>query len=170
MQHLKTGEELRLRDGVSHPPFGHFLSAIPREEIAFVEVGRTKDCNENVEYTLTCNLYLKQGVIRVEPDWCGYKELRSSEIVSSLLLPLIFHGLMPVTMIDDGERLDPIPDRAAILFNTIFELSGYPRQDNKEAYITQLSDALEIAESGLRGVNAFAEWDKRSKDRIANKY
>lgn len=135
----------------SHPDFSSLLGAISPQEIGNIKIFARTDQNNAVKATLACDILLVNGVVRVTPQWCAYKEARASEIISSLLVPIHARALQGKTYIIDGsgaiDRLLHGSDFESELQN-IFSLSGYPNSYDSK-YIKQLKVATEVGSASI---------------------
>jgi hypothetical protein len=124
-----NGRELIITDDSTSPSFHVFLNKLSDDHIGFIEIHASTDINGCVDRTLTCEMFLLSGHVSVRPHWCAWKELRSNEIVTTLLVPLHLRGLEKNTYIrwdnGDTELLSKDDDYKTELEN-IFRLSGYP--------------------------------------------
>ncbi len=120
-------------DASTHPAgFAKILSLLDADDIGLTVIGRRTDVNDNVKYTLDCQLLLEEGILHVQPHWTAYKEIRAEEIVTTLLRPLMKKGLFSRTFINDNYESNyhdwqSISELSEIeLVSIIFNLAGYP--------------------------------------------
>ena len=89
--------------------------------------------------------------VRVTPQWCAYKEIRSSEIISSLLVPIHARALQDKTYVvnSDGtmDKLLHGTDFESELQN-IFNLSKYPGSYDSK-YIKPLMVATDVGRANI---------------------
>ena len=101
---------LEIMDGTSHPDFSSLLGAISPAEIGNIRIFARSDQNDALKATLACDILLVNGVVRVTPQWCAYKEIRSSEIISSLLVPIHARALQDKTYVVNSDgTMDKLP-------------------------------------------------------------
>ncbi len=124
---LNSSGFLDIYDGTSHPRFSSFLDTLFLNEIGMIQIGQRKDVNNNVKATLDCSIFLTNGIIRVTAHWCAYKEIRASEIIGSLLNPLVENKLIEKTFIKvPDNNIKPLSKDKEIATKQLFALSGYP--------------------------------------------
>ena len=168
-----VGGELVISDGTSEPEFEKLLGNLLESSIGLIELESQSHINSNVRATLSCSIFLPQGVIRVQPHWCAYKESRADELVSSLLVPLHLNAMIDKTSIRwSHDEFYPLLEDGLYreeLFQ-IFRLAKYPfksdleKDDRLERYIMNLDWADEVSAKGLKGEEAETAYyeDKRS--------
>lgn len=141
---------LVLQDDTSMPPFPSLLDNIDTDQIGLLEISpRDYPSSPCITSVLTCKLVLPQGCLEVQANWTSYKAIRSDELISTLLDPLLRHGLRTRTnlMFDDECRpLDSYDTEGMI--NALFELTGdrLDETDRMSRY-TKLVLNAELAES-----------------------
>tara|TARA_R110002050_G_scaffold188556_1_gene323140 strand:- start:2775 stop:3392 length:618 start_codon:yes stop_codon:yes gene_type:complete len=128
----------------SSPAFPELMSMLPHEEIGLIEIYAKTDVNEMMNATLACDIFLENGVVSVVPHWCAYKEIRSREIVSTLLVPLIKNNAYNKSFIREGGKKYMLPRENNELLNKIFSLSRYPHA-GLNLDITECINSLNIA-------------------------
>lgn len=142
---LKTHNNLVILScGTSMPSFAELMSMIPQEDIGFIEIYARTDVNSMMNATLACDIFLPNGVVSVVPHWCAYKEIRASEIVSTLLVPLIKNNAFNKSFIREGGEKYTLPITSNELLDRIFLLSGYPHA-GRHLDITECINELTIA-------------------------
>lgn len=130
-----AGGTVIVNDGTSYPDFADFLSVISCDDVGKVEISSRSDINENVNATLYVDLYFASGVVSIRPHWCAYKDIRSHEILTTLLLPLYEHGLHTRSfLVDDGtgkkwlfddlKRVSDLDETE--LLTSVFSMAKYP--------------------------------------------
>lgn len=132
----------------SMPDFDVFMSQLKIDEVGMVVISARTDVNESVGTTLDCTIYFSNGTINVRPHWCGYKETRADEIISTLIAPLIKNGCHERTYVvnSDGER-------------------SLIDKDFKDAINTVMSVANS---SGVFDSTALENWVRRLRDVVLN--
>ncbi|PJD95615.1 MAG: hypothetical protein CK426_09275 [Legionella sp.] len=156
-----SNNRLILIDGTSSPDFDGLLVALSAMEIHSVEIEARNDINSNVTATLACNITFLNGVICIRPHWCGYKSIRSDEILSTLLLPIYLHALdKKVVLIVDGKKIT-LPNDSNGAVSAIFSLASYPQQENMRIYVEDVAQAKNIVENGVCSFDAWEEYRKR---------
>lgn len=142
---------LEIMDGTSHPDFSSLLGAISPAEIGNIRIFARSDQNDALKATLACDILLVNGVVRVTPQWCAYKEIRSSEIISSLLVPIHARALQDKSYVvnSDGtmDKLLHGTDFESELQN-IFNLSKYPGSYDSK-YIKPLMVATDVGRANI---------------------
>ncbi|WP_198266666.1 hypothetical protein [sulfur-oxidizing endosymbiont of Gigantopelta aegis] len=131
----KVDGYLDLTHGTSHPPFVQLMDLFGKGDIGFSVITARKDVNASVEATLDCSLYLDEGVIRVVPHWCAYKEIRASEIRDTLMSPLFRHGMIGkvfLSLAEDKAGLIALANNEKEALAQLFALSGYPTMKLKD--------------------------------------
>ncbi|MCC0090621.1 hypothetical protein [Aeromonas veronii] len=156
------GGKVMLSDGTSYPRFWEFISKLEFVEIGFIEIYARMDMNDSVKATLACDIVLQEGIVSVVPQWCGYKEIRADEIVSTLLVPLHLKNLQGKTYLRESENVV-----GSLLVGTsyqdeleqVFALAKYPYamdSGHKRAeYIDSLTCATNIA---IRNLSPDEAW------------
>ncbi len=153
-----VGGELVIVDETSCPDFGMFIEKLLPSEIGFIDIESREDINKSVKATLSCSLFLSQGVVHVRSHWCAYKEARAEEIVSSLLVPLHRNGLTVKASIRwSDDEISPLIEEDDFREEVIqvFRLAKYPydRHDDKnnkmDVYVTDLARASEAYGKGF---------------------
>ncbi|WP_421526835.1 hypothetical protein [Pseudomonas brenneri] len=122
---LGEHKSLIASDGTSAPPFPELLDGVDVNQIGLVRIGGRTDINQSTP-TLDCTLIFVEGPLHVRPHWTAYKELRSWEIIRTLLIPLRNTGLVSRTVvkIDGNEQRFPLdPERQVRL---LFQVAGHP--------------------------------------------
>lgn len=89
----KNGNKITLNDDSSMPEFRGFIENINPCMVGAIMIYARTDINDAVPATLACDIMLDQGIVSVVTNWCGYKESRADEIMSTLLMPLHLSGL-----------------------------------------------------------------------------
>lgn len=161
-----NNNQLVVQDGTSRPDFRSFLDRLDIDEIVCIEVEARTDINDSVTATLACNIYLDNGVISVRPHWCGYKKIRSDEVMSTLILPLYLNALeKKVTLMDDDQNtLTSLTPEQVI--KKIFTLSRYPSQEEFNDYVLHLNSAIQVVKDGITGSLGSVELDKRRRNKL----
>lgn len=128
----KMDGNIILSDGTSHPNFDELLNCINTRSIGGIYIEQETTVNDNVKATLSCSLFLAEGIIKVLPHWCAYKQIRADEIITTLLCPLHRENLEAITYlkVTDGEghkykKLVHGDDYSREI-KDVLELSGYP--------------------------------------------
>lgn len=168
-----NNREVVLSDGTSSPEFGELLAHIDPSMIGFIEIYARTDVNQNVNATLACDLYLLDGKLTIKAHWCAYKEIRSDEIIHTLLVPIHLANLQSRTFIrkKEGkkERLLEYADDYASELRRIFDVSTYKNQERIPDYILSLRACEEVVKSGIAGAQAIKEfYDIRLKIKSLN--
>ncbi len=166
---------LIINHGSSHPPFEELLSKIDPDTIGKIQITDRDDINSNVKATLQCSIWLPDGAFHIQAHWCAYKEIRSGEIVSTLLKPIHLMGLENKTFFEDepGELRNILSGNDYDTeLNDIFCIAGYPRvytyddeaKDAMKYYISQLDCATKAFKKHPEDYDAAAdEYNKLAK-------
>lgn len=105
-----VGGKFILSHDSSCPDFNELLSGMNLNNVGKVEIEQHTDLNPAVPCTLACKLYLDEGVLDIQAQWCAYKQIRAEEIFSSLIAPLHKHKLANKTFLiwsdTEKSRLD----------------------------------------------------------------
>lgn len=129
----------------SGPDFDKLLAGIPADQIKRIDVGARTDQNPNVNATLECSIWLNGGVIRVRPQWCAWSANRADELVSTLLVPLVQHGVMSkVCVIDQVGLRHRLPNNFHGIVQSVFTLAGYPDAANSAEYGNRLPQYISL--------------------------
>lgn len=116
---------LEATDGTSAPPFMKLLKGLDLDHVGMLQIKGRRDVNENTG-TLSCTLFFVEGTLEVSAHWCAWKELRASEIISTLLGPLITMDLLDRTLILDNGMESGLPKDSESLVQALFRLAGTP--------------------------------------------
>jgi len=170
--------QVRISDITTSPKFWDFIDRIQPSSVGYIEIYARTDINDTVEATLACDIVLDNGVLSVTPHWCAYKDIRTGEIVSTLLVPLYLNGLHGRTYLrwEDGQ-IDNL-SRAmqwghGEVLKKVFKLSKYPsagveylddEPNRVSRYIRELKIADEVAKEGLRGEEALKSFWERIRN------
>lgn len=122
---LGEHKSLIASDGTSAPPFPQLLDSVDVNQIGLVRIGGRTDINQNTP-TLECTLIFVEGPLHVRPHWTAYKELRSWEIIRTLLMPLRSTGLASRTVVQIGGNEQPLPSDPEKQVRLLFEVAGHP--------------------------------------------
>ncbi|MGQ4602171.1 hypothetical protein [Aeromonas veronii] len=156
------GRKVIISDGTSYPRFWEFISRVELMEIGCIEINARRDMNDSVKATLACDIILQEGIVSVVTQWCGYKEIRSDEIVSTLLAPLHLRNLHGKTYIREGENSVErllISSSYQDELERIFSLAKYPSAMNSEKKRTEYINALTCATNiGIRSLSPDDAW------------
>ncbi len=141
------GGSLIFTDETSSPNFWELINQIVTEDIGFIEIYARYDVNDSVKATLGCDIILLNGILSVQAHWCAYKEIRTREIIDTLLVPLHLKNLQNKTYIrwDDG-RTEPLLHRDDYVteLKKVLQLANYPTAISyAESYKTTLECATE---------------------------
>lgn len=132
-------------DGSTAPPFAQLLDNLDTTKIGLVRITGRTDVNVNTG-TLQCTLVFVEGPFHIRPDWCAWKELRASEIIGTLLIPLIRHGLLGRIVLPQYQKDRPFPTEPADMVRELFQLAGEPyspvTHGRLEGYTSRIDDAL----------------------------
>tara|TARA_R110001592_G_C12864909_1_gene723211 strand:- start:41 stop:667 length:627 start_codon:yes stop_codon:yes gene_type:complete len=148
-------------DGTSYPSFNELINRLLLTEIVSIEIESRTDINPSTEATLACKIFFENGLIWVRPHWCGYKEMRADEIISTLLLPIYLNGLAQKVVIKDVNDDALLSNVTKEAIQQIFSLAKYPKQERLKRYEDYINIAVEIFNQGLTGTDAFTEYDKQ---------
>ncbi|OUS09029.1 hypothetical protein A9Q81_00320 [Gammaproteobacteria bacterium 42_54_T18] len=144
--------------GTSHPDLLSLLELFNTEDIGQIIISYRTDVDSNVKRTLECTLILDEGVINIRPHWCAYKSMRSDEIVTTLLVPILLFGYEKVTYLSHESGVDKVNFRKEdfeVLLMHIFALSGYPLNDQSleddriNNWLRYLNAAQEVAATSI---------------------
>lgn len=156
------GGKIILSDGTSFPRFWEFISKLKFVEIGFIEIYARMDMNDSVKATLACDIVLQEGIVSVVPQWCGYKEIRADEIVSTLLVPLHLKNLQGKTYLRESGNVE-----GSLLVGTsyqdeleqVFALAKYPYAMDSERKRAEYIDSLTCATNvGIRNLSPDDAW------------
>ncbi|BCD97746.1 hypothetical protein [Marinagarivorans cellulosilyticus] len=124
----ESGGSVEAIEHTSDPDFYVILDKLSKADIDCIYIGRRTDQNSAVKATLDCSLFLSDGLFRVVPQWCSYKDTRADEIVGGLIEPLFKNELIDIVYIDYGQdEFEKLPDSIEEASRALFSLSGYPK-------------------------------------------
>ena len=120
--------EVEAVDSTSSPDFYLILDKLLQSDVHCIYIGKRTDQNNSVKATLDCSLFLNDGLLKIVPQWCAYKEIRANEIVSSLIEPIFRNALLDRVYIDYGQnKYENLPSSVEEASGELFALSGYPK-------------------------------------------
>jgi hypothetical protein len=115
-------------DYSSNPDFYVILDNLAKSDIHCIYISMRTDQNDSVKATIDCSLFLNDGLLRVTPQWCAYKDARSDEITGGLVEPLFRNNLHDLVYIDHGgNEFEDFPEDIDEASRALFSLSGYPK-------------------------------------------
>lgn len=117
-----------LYDHTSHPSLTNLLDALCKvDSISLVRLQATR--RPNGEPSITCQLVGPNGAWLIAAHWASNQPLRTAELVSSLLRPLLAHGLAMRTILSDeseGSSFDVMPGDTVQQILAVISLFGTP--------------------------------------------
>jgi hypothetical protein len=112
--------------------------------VGLVRLTSRTDVNLNTR-TLQCSMVFVEGLFHVRPHWCAWKPLRASEVIETLLVPLIQHGLIERTLLPPEHSEKLISRDPAEMVSDIFQLAGEPYSQTTHGPLDQYSDRIREA-------------------------
>lgn len=131
----------------SYPEINGLLDKLPSEHIGRVVIRARTDMNSAVKATLECSIHTVHGAIHVRPHWTAWKPTREEEVIDTLLVPLVKHGLLGRIHLEVAGNPRLFTGSLNDLIEAVLKLTGYPylrRNDNDDRmsdYIQRLMRA-----------------------------
>lgn len=143
----QPGNSIVLMGETSYPEINGLLDKLPSEHIGRVVIRARTDMNSAVKATLECSIHTVHGAIHVRPHWTAWKPTREEEVIETLLVPLVAHGLIGRLYLEVAGKPTPVTGSLNELIEAVLKLTGYPylrRDDNDDRmsdYIQRLIQA-----------------------------
>lgn len=125
LERMVPGRSIVLLGENSHPDFQSIIEKIANERIGKVVIRARSDVNPNVK-TLECSVHLLHGTVHIRPHWTGWQSVRADEIISTLLVPLVAHGLIGRLYLEVAGNLNPFLGSINELIEAVLKLAGSP--------------------------------------------
>lgn len=147
-----VGGNLVLNHESSCPDFNMLLGNILLHSVGKVEIEKHTDLNPAVPCTLACKIYLEQGVLDVQAQWCAYKQIRAEEIFSTLIAPLHENRLVARTFLnwseDEKSRLDEYGTEYVQEVRNVLLFASGRNLSEDSAFVASMADSLHSADNG----------------------
>lgn len=135
----------------SNPQLWKLLDSIPLRYITYIVIAphrHTVDSGFHHLESLEVQIYLPQGVLRIEAGWNTSTPQREMEIVSGILAPIFRKGLNELLYLQDGPGgLESERHNLEALIKRVIRMSGGPAQhptgrDSVPDYLLVLEEAI----------------------------